>query len=254
MLVATEAQLLATGLPERIINTYRLMYDKKPPRTRSAVAKKIGVQPGTVKLHLARIGRALEDPAFTELPTKGTSGQDFMNQNPDKFGEAIVALSAPGATAAQVARKLGISPSAALKIGKELDAQLMPLNRVVSEVRLEDVTMRFGTLTRDAIDAITPEKLEKANARDLAVIAGIGSQNWQLLRGQPTSRVEVGDKRQMNELVQMMLKEAKRRGVEIDVTPEGAVTAGKSKYRNAHHRRDVLKIESGDPAETLAPA
>jgi hypothetical protein len=52
----------------------------------------------------------------------------------------------------------------------------------------------------------------------------------------------------------MIVKEAERRGVEIDVTPEGGVTPKKSPFRNAAHQRDVKKIASGDPAETLVPA
>ena len=52
----------------------------------------------------------------------------------------------------------------------------------------------------------------------------------------------------------MLFGEMKRRGIEIDVTPEGVVTPKKSPYRNAAHQRDVKAIESGDPAETLVPA
>ncbi len=252
MSVAIEADLQATGLPKRTLNTYRVMYAQDPPLSQKAVAKKVGLAPATVRLHVSRVEMKLEDPSLFS-PSK-VNHPELDETNPDQFADIVVGLSAPAASVARVARDLGISADAVTKIARKLEGELQPLKREVVEIRVEELTKQFGTLARDAIDAITPEKLDAASASQLAIVSGIASEKYLLLRGQPTQRVEVGHRHEMDEVVKMLLQEAIRRGVTIDVTPEGGVTASKSKYRNAHHRRDMIQLESGDPAALQEPA
>ena len=56
----------------------------------------------------------------------------------------------------------------------------------------------------------------------------------------------------MDELAVAVLKEARRRNIEIDVTPEGEVNAKRSPYRSAAHRDLMKRIETGDPPETYS--
>ena len=252
--MVSDNDLAATGLPERTLATYRAAGSLTLPLAdRKKLAKKLGVVETTVKRHLSQVRQQLDHPNAKQ-PTVPGEAMLLEVSDPERHAEALSKLSDPYQSVAAVAREMGMGDVTAAKIAKDLNGELQPLKRAIEDVRLEDLKKGFGTLSRDAMDAITPEKLKKANAQQLAIIAGIGVQNWQLLRGQPTQRMEIGDRRQMNELVEMMLTEAKRRGVEIDVTPEGSTTAKKSPYRNAAHQRDVKKISSGDPAETLAPA
>jgi hypothetical protein len=59
----------------------------------------------------------------------------------------------------------------------------------------------------------------------------------------------------MNEVLKMMVTEAKRRGLEIDVTPEGVTSVEKKKdFHSVAHKRLAAKAETRDPVETLAPA
>lgn len=254
MPTVSEETLRATGLREQFLATYRLAgrCDLSPPE-REKLAKKLGVGESTVRRHLSRVRMALE--GSTPISPVAPGDAHLLEvTDPEKHAEALSQLSTPFRNIAEVAEKVGISPTLARKLAKDLDGELQPLKREIEEIRLDDLTNRFGTLTRDSIDAITPEKLRRAGAKDLAIIAGIGVQNWQLLRGQPTSRAEISDRREMNEIVELLVKEAARRGIEIDVTPEGGVTPKKSPFRNAKHQREVKQITSGDPAETLVPA
>ena len=254
MPIASEAELRATGLSEKVLNTYRLAHATDPPLTeyegRVKLAKKLGVAHSTVKAHLSRVRLKLEDSALLRKVEGGPP--TFDQTHPDGFVDALVELSGPAQNISRVAKEVGLSPSTAQRLAKKLDTDLQPLKRALDDVKLEDLTRRFGTLARDAVDAITPEKLLKAPARDLAIIAGVATDKWQLLRGQPTQRMEIGDRRKMDELLGIILKEAKRRNIEIDVTPEGGVTAKKSPFKNAGHTRQMKAIMSGDPAETLS--
>lgn len=254
MSTVAEEDLQATGLPERTLATYRAAGSFTLPLSkRKKLAKKLGVVETTVKRHLSQVRQRLDNPSVVQ-PTVPGEATLLEVADPERYAEALSKLADPLQSVAAVAREMGMGPMTAAKIAKDLDGEMQPLGRAIEDIRLEDLKNRFGTLSRDAMDAITPEKLSKANAQQLAIIAGIGVQNWQLLRGQPTSRMEIGDRRQMNELVTLIMTEAKRRGVEIDVTPDGDVQTKKSPYRNAAHQRDVKQIASGDPAETLVPA
>jgi len=235
-----------------VLNTYRVA--GKTTLTleeRKGVAEKLGRSVQTVKSHLARVRRKIESPESLRRPDTGPI--HYSKNQPDKYAKAVVELSGPKRNVAATARKVGISPKTAKKIADELDRDLIPLQRELEDVRLEDLKKRFGTLTRDALDAITPEKLTEAKARDLAIISAVGVDKWQLLRGQPTQRMEISDRREMNELMKLLVEESKRRGVEIDVTPDGGVTAKKSPYFSAAHQRGQKQIATGDPDGTLTP-
>jgi transposase-like protein len=251
-LSVTEEQLQATGLAEKYLDSYRLAHFEDPPLSKDEIAEKVGLKRTTVRRHLSMVERRLADPDSMRNPGSGVP--HLSQSDPKTYAKALAKLSGPQRNISAVAREMGLSPEAATKIARELEQELQPLQRAIEDVRVEDLAKQFGTLTRDALAAITQPKLDGANARDLGVLAGIGSQNFQLLRGQPTQRLEINDRREMNELVKMMLEEAKRRGIEIDVTPDGGATAKKSPYKNAADQRMVKAISSGDPAGTLTPA
>lgn len=250
--MVSDEELEATGLSKVYIDTYRLHHAQNPPSSKEKLATKMGVTPATIKTRLARIRKRLEDPASLPRGLQGAPTMDYSD--PEKFAAAVNALSNPAKTVAEAARRAGLNPDVAYKVAKRLDGDLQPLGRALEDVRLEDLTKRFGMMARDAIDAITPEKLNGATAQQLAIIAGIGADKWQLLRGQPTARVEIEDRRKMDEVLTLIMQEAKRRNMEIDVTPEGEVTAKRSPFRSAKHRDLVQAITSGDPPESLTPA
>jgi transposase-like protein len=254
--MVTEEALQATGLPEKTLATYRLAHAHDPSLSRADLAIRLGVKPDTVKRRLSQVRQKLKDPDSLEfLGRSGKTGQPQIHEkHPEKFAAAVVELSGTQINVAEVARSVGIAPNMASKIAKLLDGELLPLKRELTDVRLDDLTKRFGTLARDAVDAITPQKLASASAQQLAIVAGVATDKFQLLRGQPTQRMEIGDRRKLDEVLNLILKEAKRRNIEIDVTPEGGVTAKKSPFRNAKHRDMMKQLTSGDPVETLTPA
>jgi hypothetical protein len=241
--VATEEQLEALDLRRSYVRTYKVYHSQDPPLAKEKVAEILGVKPSTVKTRLARVEQKLKNPNALRSPNTGSP--HLSRKDPKTYAKAVVELTDPQRNLAEIGRKLGLGPDAVRQVAKECETYLQPLTREIRDVRLEEIVRRFGTLTEDAIDAITPEKLQDAGARDLAVIAGIGATNWQLLRGQPTSRMEINDRREMNEVLQLMVAEAKRRGLEIDVTPEGVTSVAKKKdYHSVPHKRLVKEIEA----------
>ncbi len=65
--------------------------------------------------------------------------------------------------------------------------------------------------------------LSKMDGRNLMVAAGILTDKRQLLRGEPTAITRFQYMRKMDEILEAVGKELKRRGKLVDVTPEPAV-------------------------------
>ncbi len=244
-MVATRSELEAIELDPEEIETYLLRHQSKPKLTLSALAKARGITPSKTKIHLARVKRRLADPeSIRSFPERLT----IEGRDPAAFADAVIELSTPGSTIASSARAAGISTDATKAIANRLDNDLVGVGRPIKALKLQEITDEFGQLALDAVRAITPEKLEEARARDLAVISGVAIDTWQLLRGQPTSRMEISDRRKLDEVAALLMKEAARRGVTLEIDPvSGETHATASPYRNIHDQRRVKELSSGDP-------
>jgi hypothetical protein len=92
--------------------------------------------------------------------------------------------------------------------------------REVKSVRKERLTQLWGTRAEQSLGGMTTDKFEKASLKDLAIMAGIATDKLLLLRGQPTEIIRTeDDRRTLAELASAFVIEARRRNVEIDVTP-----------------------------------
>ncbi len=89
-------------------------------------------------------------------------------------------------------------------------------------VRLDDVVLLSVIDDRLArvFEYFDDHVLGKMDGRNLMVAAGILTDKRQLLRGEPTAITRFQDIRKMDEILEAVAKELKRRGKMIDVTPE----------------------------------
>ena len=92
-----------------------------------------------------------------------------------------------------IARDLGLSPSGATAtiLGQRRDAGTPErVSRVLLAAKAEELSQRWLGKGHLALDHITEDKLGKASAAALATVAGIATDKYLILSGQPTSRVE----------------------------------------------------------------
>ncbi len=161
-----------------------------------------------------REGRA---PGGTMLPVVDTKPDDVAEvvdiaTNPliDNFSRAV--------------RETGISPTLAKKIKGKLDRELLPVKLAVEEVKTSQLLNLTADRARRILEGITQEDIDKAGLRDKAVAAAIFIEKRQLLSGEPTHLIGVQDRRELGEIMKLMMLEAKRRGLTIDVSPvDGSV-------------------------------
>ena len=83
-----------------------------------------------------------------------------------------------------------------------------------------DILALLDHCIRDVMESLASEDWSKVGARDKAVIGGILIDKRQLLSGEPTAIISVDDRRSIEELSEAFFKEAKRRKLMVDLTPD----------------------------------
>lgn len=176
---------------------------------------------------------------------------EIREKRPESYAKAARELAA-GSTRRAAAQASGLGERSVDRIANELDREAQPLARELKVAKLEELKNLWGSRAVEALQAMTPEKIAKTSVRDLAWLAGVATDKWQLLRGQPTQRIDVHDRRKLDELAKLVLDEARRRRVEIDVTPRGEVETLPSPHKSAHQREvseEVYGLSAGEASD-----
>ncbi len=131
---------------------------------------------------------------FSELEVKGDfTGERLFHQRPDVY-KAVVVLLAQKMGVIRIGKLLSVSPNTVMAVR---DREGITIDAV--KLRLADVAHNGALLASEAIvealNNIAPnaQHLGVKELKDLAVVYGILVQNGQLLAGQPTARVEMGE-------------------------------------------------------------
>jgi hypothetical protein len=86
-----------------------------------------------------------------------------------------------------------------------------------------------------ALSHVTPEKLEAAGVKDIAITVGILTEKAQLLDNRPTAIFSFEERAPMADLLKVALKEAGRRQMVIDLDPEKDVRVIQTPETDADH-------------------
>ncbi len=134
---------------------------------------------------------------------------------------------------------LAVQPSAAAfaafkAAGVAIGVDARAMERLVARLQGRSLSAKGGRLTLDdrellslvddgiarSFQVLDAFALGQASARDVATIIGILTDKRRLLRDEPTAIMKFQDMRKMDEILESVAKELKRRGKVIDVTPE----------------------------------
>jgi DNA-binding MarR family transcriptional regulator len=124
-----------------------------------------------------------------------------------------------------IAEEAGVNPSTVSAIVKRLGRDHPKLLAHVRNLKTKHFLTAIEGKLAMALDALTKEKLDEASARDLAVLTGIFLEKRQLIMGEPTQILSSAERMHMAEVLPLLLKEAERRGMDIEGDYE-AVEAG----------------------------
>lgn len=143
-------------------------------------------------------------------------------------------LRAEGASFEIIGKRLGISESSArvffMRARKRMDAA--PVTDPVTEpvtvtgtlisTNPQSMAQECESKAAMILNHINEKKVKGATIQQCARAFSDLIQNSRLLKGEATQIISHEDRRKLKELIPAMIKEAKRRGITIDVTPEVA--------------------------------
>lgn len=118
----------------------------------------------------------------------------------------------------EVVGAAGVPPKIAMELGRRIRANL---GQVSAEWKKMSVAEEIGILTEKRqllLQNIDQVSVVGMGAKDLALAYGILLDKSQLLGGKPTQIFDFNSRKQLAELMPVMIAEAKRRGITVDGT------------------------------------
>lgn len=133
---------------------------------------------------------------FAEMEAKGEfTGERLFDQRPDTYRAIVFLLSQqPPVGVIRIGKLLSVSPNTVMAVR---DREGVTID--VVKQRLADVAHNGALLASESILEALNERAKNAHLlsvrdlKDIAVVYGILVQNGQLLSGQPTARLELGE-------------------------------------------------------------
>lgn len=149
----------------------------------------------------------------------GSQHLALETSKPELVAEFLDHALEPEVSIAQAARRVGMNERTAQDLMGRFLRRYQPVVGELRKVKSAELLGKIEDRLSVLLDAMTPEKIAAAPLRDQAVTFGILSEKRQLLRGEPTQIIDDGERRQLNELIPLVLKEAQRRGMTVDLGP-----------------------------------
>lgn len=132
------------------------------------------------------------------------------------LGEIMVKLASdPMADVEKIAREYGYSEAHIRGMLAELRRKVLPVKMAIRKVTNQVMTDKADTIIDMGLERLA-EVLPFASPRDVAYAMDRAFNMRQLLKGEPTSILTVDDRKTLNELMPMLIRESRRRGIIID--------------------------------------
>ena len=147
---------------------------------------------------------------------KGTVEQ----YDPKKAADFIFNTAEPWAVVKQAAMACGLPHNTAVNLTERLRTRYLPVKSAVKTINTGEILKQLDSKIMMALDHMDEFAFAGANLRDLGIVLGLLIEKRQLLSGEPTAILGVDDRRQLNELVGLVVGEAKHRGITIDANED----------------------------------
>ncbi len=142
------------------------------------------------------------------------------NKHPEKTAHALEEMAAdPLARFEEIAESCGL-PKKTLQILKSrLQRRWVPVNDTIKTIRHKELLSLIEDRMLKSLDYMDDVAFAQAPLRDLAMTFGILHDKRQLLLGQPTAILSVQERKDLDDLVPILMQEAQKRGITIDQSP-----------------------------------
>lgn len=208
-----------------------------PPMTWMEMSRQLKKDHRACKRAYERAVRKMPDVGDIK-PAKG-----FETDDPDKYAEFIAELAHPDndeKSVSKIAERLNIPYQVAYSVAKRLRSVHFPTVVEARAIKTDFLRDLWGMRAEEALMELTPERMKDASPRDLAIIGGIATEKFLLLKGLPTQIIKTEAQRtKLDVLAQAFMTEVKRRGYEVDVdTATGEVGVTFTGYGKVQDRKE----------------
>lgn len=134
-------------------------------------------------------------------------------------GELVAVLDAesdPLSTVARVAKAAGLEEKAVRGLLARVRAQYAPVLGELRAVKTKDLIRLVEDRAWMAVELIDRQSLAELNAYQRAIIFGVLVDKARILKGLPTHIVSVEDRRELDKVAGLLLREMERRGMVVD--------------------------------------
>lgn len=194
------------------------------PRPFSEIAAELDITCSSVRTQyryaMDKIAAKRQTPGSTKM-IKNTEAPITGADDPELVAGAMAALTDPEERLKNAIKELGLPVKAAEAMVRRLKARYMPAVDEVKAYRTKEMIDAMRGKITLALQFMNPQALAEATGRDLAMIVGILVEKMQLLKGEPTQIISNSERKQMDQLVPALLKEAARRGIALPAAVVG---------------------------------
>lgn len=149
------------------------------------------------------------------MPTSRTVEHQF----PEKFAEIFEEITDPLARVEKLLEMADMPKRTAKTIMRRIQTRYNNANRAVKEIKTRDITVALESKIGMALEYMDDTVFAKANLRDLSIALSILIEKRQLLRGEPTQILSTEERTTLDISIPLIVKEAQRRGMLIDLAP-----------------------------------
>jgi hypothetical protein len=208
----------------RLTNREKMVWEIRnaadPPLEWDQIGKKLEISPEKAFALYASAQAKTEQKAKKKGSQEGFSGRNVEETRPEQSAVAIDKLTEPfGERFKQICLDAGLPERTTMSLQKRLQGRYLPVRAEIEKVKTADLLAMTSEKAKMIIDAIDDEDILAAGLRDKAVAYGILIDKRQLLSGEPTQILSFEERRHLDQIVPLLLREAQRRGIVMDVDP-----------------------------------
>ena len=183
--------------------------------TQVAIARKLKISRTAVRNLIREAKYRIESGGVT-IGQKSTAVEDL---DPEMGVEGLEIATDPTLGRVRKAlRAVGFNEATTRGFMRRIERERNGAVLLARSVKTRDLLALVSDRAHRILESIDASDIDEATLRDKATSIGILIDKRQLLSGEPTQILSIPERGKLNDLVEIVVKEARRRGLQIDAT------------------------------------
>ena len=170
-----------------------------------------------------KMDRAANPEIYRQAPKQkpNANKRSVEVTKPDETAALLDTALEPFVHIEAAAKACGFPSSTARRLVQRMAARYKPLRDAIQPVKDEELILLLQDRALRCLQYADDFAMAGASLKDLLIGAAISIDKAQLLKGEPTAITKFQDIRKLDEVGKLLHAEMERRGLIVDVTPDG---------------------------------